>query len=154
MSAPVPGGAIYGKPGTGKSWLAACLFRRMAEGVRKYNLVHCPGQSLMEDLLWLTVPSWFHDLRRKVAQRDGFDRAVQDASTFPIVCFDDIGAERATDWTADTLYVVISTREAEGLPIIATTNLSLEQLNDWNPRLASRLARYPRLTMSGKDRRL
>jgi DNA replication protein DnaC len=40
----------------------------------------------------------------------------------PLLIIDDLGKERATDWTISTLYTIIDGRYDRAMPIIVTTN--------------------------------
>ena len=158
------GALITGPVGTGKSWMAATIFWRLMAprlavmydkdlSADREHYVYRP-ESLQGPGLWLTVPEWFHKLRVAVALRKGFQDMLKAARDAYLVVLDDLGAEAVTSWTQDTLYLVVNHREENKMPMIATTNLTLNQLDSWNPRLMSRLARYPRFTTSGPDRRL
>lgn len=72
-----------------------------------------------------------------------------------LLLLDDLAAERATDWTAETLYRLIDARYARALPTIVTTNgtgpMIREALGD---RVASRLNGLGMtVVLDGPDRR-
>jgi DNA replication protein DnaC len=80
---------------------------------------------------------------------------VADIADLDRLVLDDVGVERATDWTAERLDAVINRRWMDDLPTIATTNLEPDQLSE---RLGERT--FSRLVgdavvirLSGDDRR-
>ena len=74
----------------------------------------------------------------------------------PVLIIDDVGSERATDWTAERMYGLVNQRWLTTLPIVATSNLAREDLIE---KLGERV--YSRLTgdgavgvrLTGDDRR-
>lgn len=92
------------------------------------------------------------DLLRPGGPQDAMERLA----AVPILIVDDIGSERATDWTSERLYNLVNRRWLGALPIVATSNLDKAA---WNEALGERV--YSRLTgdgavgvrFSGEDRR-
>lgn len=73
---------------------------------------------------------------------------------YDCVCFDDLGAEKLTDAKRENLYYIIDTRYRNELTTIITSNLTIEELSDHEPRLASRLAEMGKiLHFTGQDYR-
>lgn len=72
-----------------------------------------------------------------------------------VLVLDDLGTERATDWTGERLGAVVNRRWLEERPIVATTNLEPEALEEAvGPRTYSRLVGGALgLTLGGNDRR-
>ena len=48
--------------------------------------------------------------------------------TSPLLILDDFGMERGTEYGLEQVYSVIDSRYRSGKPLIATTNLTLEEL--------------------------
>jgi len=74
----------------------------------------------------------------------------------PVLVLDDIGAERATDWSDEQLYALVNRRWLNELPTVCTTNLPPgEMAAAVGDRMFSRLARSGAVAieMSGEDRR-
>lgn len=73
-----------------------------------------------------------------------------------LVFLDDLGAERATDFVAETLYLIVNRRYENKLPIIITSNLSLDELSaQIGDRTASRIAGLCDIVeLKGGDRRI
>ena len=47
---------------------------------------------------------------------------------YKLLVLDDLGAERQNDFALETVYMVIDERYKSGLPLIITTNLTLDEL--------------------------
>lgn len=72
-----------------------------------------------------------------------------------MLCLDDIGSEKQSEWTRGMLYELVDRRYVSLRPLILTTNLSLEGLSTIDDRIASRLMEMgPVVQMRGPDRRL
>lgn len=81
-----------------------------------------------------------------------------------LLCIDDLGKEKLTDWSLPILFRVIDTRGANNRPTIVTTNCDANGLiakftangGDITTAKAiiSRLAEYDRVVLAGRDRRL
>jgi len=67
---------------------------------------------------------------------------------------DDLGAEKTSDWTGQSIYTLISRRINDCKPTIVTSNLSLSEIDAVDPRRASRLGGMVYYKMTGHDRRL
>lgn len=107
---------------------------------------------------WVNVPSLLVDVKTEFGaeeqHRTGFARSLR---TRPgLVVLDDLGRERISEWTGELVYVIVNDRYEAGLPTIATSNLTVEELvaaGYW-PAI-SRLAQDGRLVeVKGHDQRL
>lgn len=58
--------------------------------------------------------------------------AIKQLSRFKMLAIDDLGAERKSDFALETVYTVINERYKSGKPLIITTNLPLQELE--NPK--------------------
>ena len=107
----------------------------------------------------VTAAGLLAEARAALGDRAAFD-AVSHASTVPLLCVDDLGAERPTDWAVETLSRIVDARVSAGLPTVVTSNLGVGALRDlWGgaagKRLASRLAgACERIEVGGEDRRV
>jgi DNA replication protein DnaC len=135
---------LLGPVGTGKSHQAIGALRGSVLGSAKNR----------RPLTWhyTTHPKLNADLR---PAPDDTHLAVYDqCEQVDLLVLDDLGAGKATDWTADTLYRLVDTRWAYQRPIVATTNLTAPELREAvGARVASRLASGVQVALKGDDRR-
>lgn len=128
---------LFGPVGTGKSYTAVAAVRpACASGLEVQFLP-------VDELLDLLRPG-------------GPDGALYDLARIDRLIIDDIGAERATDWTADRLSALINRRWLEERPTVATTNLDADALRvALGERTFSRLVGNDAvlLRLSGDDQR-
>ena len=72
-----------------------------------------------------------------------------------VLCLDDLGTEKVTEFTLQDFYLILAEREQWQLPTLITTNLTLEQISEsLGDRIASRIAGGIVLKFSGKDKRV
>ena len=101
---------LAGEAGTGKTHLACALLRRELERDRAGRFVYFPDY--LEE-----VRTRYADDAREQAQAYT-DRIASE----PLLVLDDLGAERATDWTLEQVRSLIDRRYRRLLPTIVTTN--------------------------------
>lgn len=95
------------------------------------------------------------DLLDDLRPGDDSRRRIRDCQRAALLAVDDLGAEKASEWTQERFYSVIDHRYAEELPLIVTGNLPPKQLaGQVGERAASRLAQMCLVVpMTGTDRR-
>lgn len=128
---------LFGPVGVGKSHAAVAAVRPLHErgmGVRFLPVV---------ELLDLLRPG-------------GPEGMFTSLSDVDVLVLDDLGTERATDWTAERLYAVVNRRWLEERPTVVTTNLEPARLEESiGPRAYSRLvgSGAVNVRLTGNDRR-
>lgn len=62
----------------------------------------------------------------------GWDKAeiISQMKRFPLMVIDDLGAERQSEYAQEIVYSVVDERYKTGKPLIVTTNLTLDEMND------------------------
>lgn len=94
--------------------------------------------------------------------RSSFDSAWNDSELFQdmkkveLLVIDDIGVEKVTEWLSEQLFLVVNYRYENNLPIIVTSNQSLQDLAKIHkPQIASRLDEMCKsVRFKGDDRRV
>lgn len=103
---------FYGSVGTGKSFFASCIGKALLDKMvpvattnfpRLLNLLQGPGE------------------RQKLLDR---------LAVYKLLILDDLGVERDSTYVAEQIFNVIDARSRSGLPVIVTTNLTLEELEN------------------------
>lgn len=153
------GAYLWGRPGRGKTYAAACAVRLAMERAG-YGLGATSG-GVEPPMFPARIVTTAELLAAERAAFDGGEGgALERAAGCWLLVLDDIGAERATDWAVEQLTRLVDRRVADGLPIVCTSNLPLGRLGEaWGgmpgERLVSRLAgACERIEVAGADRRL
>jgi DNA replication protein DnaC len=140
---------LTGPRGTGKTYMAAAIIREIV-------MDKTPSHSL-SGLQWISAPDLLLEIRATF--RDGSERSekgiIAQYSDCHLLVLDDLGAEKTTDWSLQTLYTIIDRRYREERQTIITSNLSLDELAErLDDRIASRLSELCRVVvLTGPDRR-
>lgn len=104
---------FWGGIGTGKSYMAACIANRLID--QEIRVIMTSFVKILETIQ-------FNSFEESVLL-DRIEKA-------DLVIFDDLGAERNTDYALEKVYNFIDTRYRSGRPMIVTTNLTLEQMKE------------------------
>jgi len=120
---------ITGSVGTGKTFLACCIANRLLEeGV---------------EVLFLVVPDFLDRIRATYdLQRPEYTEVdlTDAAKAAPVLILDDLGAHHYTEWARQKIYSLVNHRLNHQLPVVVTTNISLEDLGEYlGKRTTSRL---------------
>ena len=136
---------LYGDIGTGKSFLACCIANALLERLVSVSVTNFPR-------LLSQLQKSFDDERQGIIDR---------LQRYSLLVIDDLGVERDTAYGFEQMYNIIDTRARSGKPLIATTNLSMKDLQSGDLTLEQRriydrvLEMCPiRLKMVGESRRI
>lgn len=136
---------LHGEVGSGKTHIAWALAKRWEE------------QTGRPPLFW-NVSELIRSIKSDF-NKHPYDQEREEEYIMQhrgLLFLDDLGAERATDFVADTLYLIVNRRYEEKIPMIITSNLDLGELSDRvGDRIASRIAGMSEvIELKGGDRRI
>lgn len=109
---------FYGKPGNGKTFTASCIANFL---MNKMLSVVCVNINSLLSRIRQTYNTYGREVEEDVLR--GFDNA-------DLLIIDDLGTEQSTDWAKSKIYSIIDKRYRSKLPLIITTNFTLEELED------------------------
>jgi len=109
---------IVGPPGCGKSHLVAAAAKRAREA--GYSVLFERAPKLLMRLRAA------YNSKSRVCELEMFEALGR----VDLLVIDDLGAEKRTDWSEQTIYTIIDERYSSGRANLITTNLSLEELEE------------------------
>lgn len=123
---------LTGPVGAGKTFLAASIANALMEKEKQ--------------VLFVVVPDLLDQLRATYKTDENELDLLDTAREIPILVLDDLGAHNYTDWTRNRLYSIINYRLNEQLPTVITSNLSLDEMEEYlGARTTSRLIQSCRI---------
>lgn len=136
-----PGLLLVGPTGTRKTGNLWALYQ---------HLVH---QDPYLEIVVRQVPLLLHVLRPG-SEVNAYDE-IKSLLDAPLLMLDDLGAQKDSEWTAETLYTILDQRYAWMRPTIITSNLRPSEFGDrLGDRLASRIREMcRRIVFDGQDTR-
>ncbi len=118
---------LWGDVGTGKSFIAGCI-----------------ANGLLDKGVPVLMTNFARLLNKLTDMYSGDRNAYIDSfKRYPLLIIDDLGIERNSEFAREQVFNVIDSRYRSQLPMIVTTNLSLEELKD--PTDLSRTRIYDRV---------
>jgi DNA replication protein DnaC len=116
---------LWGKVGTGKSFFAGCI-----------------ANALMEKEIPVRMTN-FALILNDLSSFEGRNEYIERLCRPPLLIIDDFGMERGTEYGLEQVYNVIDSRYRSRKPLIVTTNLSLDTLQ--NPQDTAHTRIYDQL---------
>ena len=118
---------LWGDVGTGKSFIAGCI-----------------ANALLDKGVPVIMTNFARLLNKLTDMYDGDRNAYIDSfKRYPLMIIDDLGVERNSEFAREQVFSVIDSRYRSELPMIVTTNLTLEELQ--HPEDLSRSRIYDRV---------
>jgi DNA replication protein DnaC len=151
-----PGVLLSGKPGIGKTHLACALLKSAA----LHKMID--RWSRIKDAGWAHQGRFVRAEQLLKEVRDGFDRnnagVLASFAKKEYLVIDDLGAEKPTEWVAQTWHSLFDHRLNEGLWTVVTTNHKGSDLarmyGIWGEAIESRLRGLCQpFVLKGEDRR-
>ena len=102
---------FYGGVGTGKTFSAACI-----------------ANALLEKRVPVVMTSFVKLLESMQGFKEDGEKLIAQLNKAKLLIIDDLGAERGTDFALEKVYDIIDSRYRAKLPVILTTNLSMDEL--------------------------
>jgi DNA replication protein DnaC len=118
--------------GCGKTHLAAAIANyRVSQG---------------HSALFIVVPDLLDHLRATFNPNGlvSYDKRFEEVRTAPLLILDDLGTESATPWAREKLFQLFNYRYNARLPTVITMQQMVEELDETNPRLSSRMLDFSR----------
>ena len=143
MKAKDQGILIYGAPGNGKTYLTACIANKL---LSKLTPVICVGAIALTERI--------SESKRNYGN-EGIFTVLNSLENADLLIIDDLGTEPDNRWTRSMIYQAIDKRNTSNLPLIVTTNISIDQLKErYDFRTYSRLTEMCTFIQNtGKDLR-
>lgn len=114
---------LWGDVGTGKSYIAGCI-----------------ANALLDKGVPVIMTNFARLLNKLTDMYSGDRNAYIDSfKKYPLIIIDDLGMERDSEFAREQVFSVIDSRYRSQLPIIVTTNLSLEELKDTTDLFKARI---------------
>lgn len=118
---------LYGSVGTGKSFLMNCI-----------------AHALYDRQVPVCVTS-LHKFLNQIWGDSQRQALIDRIAAYPLLCIDDFGVEQHSDYKDELIFGLLDARAKRALPLIVTTNLTLDELKD--PNAPQNLRRfYDRIT--------
>jgi len=138
-----PNMLLRGDNGTGKTYQACAV------------LIHC-YMTYQSSIGFVTANNYLREIRSTFGKHstesdmDVFERYAE----VDRLVIDDIGAEKVGEFGLAEILALVDHRVSYLKATTITTNLTLQEIHELEPRLASRLASFDEIVMDGKDRRM
>lgn len=104
---------LWGNVGTGKSYAAAAI-----------------ANYLLSKVVPVVMVSFVEIIKNIESKKMTQDQIISLVNSAQLVIFDDLGAERGSDFALEKVYSIIDSRYRKKLPMIVTTNLTMDQMKE------------------------
>ena len=116
---------LYGSVETGKTFYACCIANELID--KGFSCLATNFSRIVNTVWSMDDKQGYYDM----------------LNSFDLLVIDDLGAERTTEYMQEIIFNVIDSRDRAGLPMIITTNLSLDDMK--NPQEIEKQRIYSRI---------
>ena len=109
---------LYGPAGAGKTYMVSAIANRLMERLTPVIVISSLG-----------ILNKIKDNYGRYGS-EGEVQIINSLKTASLLVIDDLGAENNTEWATTTLYQIVDSRYRNNKPMIVTTNLSPEKLQE------------------------
>jgi DNA replication protein DnaC len=114
------------EPGVGKTTLLACITNYILDNwAGDVADRRCPIRFISGPDLVRRIRATY-DIRKDDNIHEREEEVYKELAGRPLLLLDDVGKERASDFTRETYWYIINERLAAGLPVVLNTRLSLQ----------------------------
>lgn len=104
---------------------------------------------------FISAPELFLQLSEAFGNEKSKTKILDDLMRYDCVLIDDLGTEKVNETNRQNFYLVIDRFYREMKSLILTTNLTIDEINIYEPRIASRLSEMGKIYfIDGKDHRV
>ena len=117
---------LWGEPGSGKTHLLEAAARQLLGS--EFNI------------RYEYTPDFLNRIRATFSNKENTEDVLNYYRNVPVLFLDDIGTEKASDWTSEALTTLVDERYRNERRLLITTNCNYQELSDRGyKRLASRI---------------
>ena len=104
---------LYGNVGTGKTFLTACVANALID--KGYHVLMTNFTTIIN-----TIQGMY----------EGKQEYINSLNKYSLLILDDLGTERSSEYVQEQVYNIVDARYRSGLPLIITTNLTMDELKN------------------------
>jgi len=151
--------AVTGKDAEQNKALVKFDLKDMVEGEARIKLEKWLQEEMYRyrkaKCLFIPAVEMFLKLNDAVANGKSKIEILDNIDKYDCICLDDLGSEKLTEAKQENLYVLIDRRYRSEKSLIVTSNFSIEEISELEPRIASRLTEMGRIFhFNGSDFRI
>lgn len=125
---------IIGSYGSGKTHLTISILKEL---IKQY--LYCDYNINSSPCFLVSISDLFFEMK-KGFDKEETSKIEKRAFSNLLIAFDDLGAEKTTEWTTEQLYILINKRYENEVPTIFTSNYTVQELEEKiSKRIVSRI---------------
>lgn len=142
---------IYGPAGSGKTTEAAAVLAAMLPELAVEQNGVSPRYQF--SAAWVSAPMLTAELRQSFQRKAGPTELeiINRYIGLKMLVLDDLGAEKASEYNSQSMYLLLSERINWLRPTIVTSNMNPDEIHKIDPRLGSRLCGMQTVRFTHRD---